>query len=86
MVLLVGLEALIIFTLIFSSSSKLCKAQQQNAGWSSYSAAWDFRNASSKLGAATQARTNSLLALFDPARPAQVGVGHKVSSKQGLRM
>ena len=83
MVLLIGLKTLVIYTLIVSA--RLCKAQQQqNAGWSSYSAAWDFRNASSKLDAATQARTNSLLALFNPARPI-VGVQAGVSKCHDLR-
>ena len=53
-------------------------AQQQEG---SYSSAWDFTNASSKLDAVTQAQNSALISLFDPNQPPIVGADAEVGGR-----
>ena len=69
---LVGRLALLLLAACHSSFA------QQEGDWTSYSSAWDFANASSKLDAVSQAQNSALLSLFNPDMPPAVGAESQV--------
>lgn len=65
--------------LLLAASSSICYAQLEE-DWTSYSSAWDFANASSKLDAVSQAQNSALLSLFNPNMPPAVGAEAQVNA------
>ena len=76
---LVGRVALLLLAVCRSSFA------QQEGDWTSYSSAWDFANASSKLDAVSQAQNSALLSLFNPDMPPAVGADAQVGARDRRR-